>query len=54
MQLILKNNDRLLTGGEYGIDCSLINISAYLIVMIIIVYRYKKKESLMDWPTTQI
>ena len=48
MQLILKNNDRLLTGGEYGIDCSLINISAYLIVMIIIVYRYKKKESLMD------
>lgn len=35
MQLILKNNDRLLTGGEYGIDCSLINISAYLIVMII-------------------
>lgn len=46
MQLILKNNNRLLTGGEYGIDCSLINISAYLIVMIIIVYRYKKKESL--------
>lgn len=46
MQLILKNNNRLLTGGECGIDCSLINISAYLIVMIIIVYRYKKKESL--------
>lgn len=43
MQLVLKNSN---WGGEYGIDCSLINISAYLIVIIIIVYRYKKKESL--------
>lgn len=45
VEFILKNNNKIITGGEYGIDCSLINIIAYLIIIIAIVAIVHKNGS---------
>ena len=45
VEFILKNNNKIITGGEYGIDCSLINIIAYLIIIIAIIAIVHKNGS---------
>lgn len=36
IQFILNTKNTLLTGGEYGIDCSLVNIIGYILMIIIV------------------
>lgn len=46
---LLKNNNRLITGGEYGFDCSLINNIAYiLIILILLLILHRKGSSLKE------
>lgn len=44
IQFILESDNALITGGQYGIDCSLMNIIAYIIMIVIILVLIRKKE----------
>lgn len=43
-ELIIKPYHQLITGGQYGIDCSLVNVVAYL-VMIVMILKLKKRAN---------
>lgn len=38
IQFILHTKNSLITGGEYGIDCSIINMVSYLILIFVVVW----------------
>lgn len=45
---ILKTKNTLLTGGEYGIDCSLINIVAYIVIILIVLRTNNLSKQLIN------
>lgn len=44
-ELIFKNSHQLITGGQYGADCSLANVGAYLLMIIAIIYLFPKTKN---------
>ena len=42
---VLRNDNQLITGGQYGIDCSLFHNIAYIIIIIIMLVSLHKKGS---------
>lgn len=45
IQLILNQRNPLLTGGEYGIDCSIINLIAYMTVTIVLIIAMHRHQT---------
>ncbi|MSE05808.1 CPBP family intramembrane metalloprotease [Lactobacillus salivarius] len=44
IQFILRSHQQLITGGKYGVDCSLPNIIAYTVVVVVVAYQlYRSK-----------
>ena len=61
IEFILKTDNSFVTGGQYGIDCSIVNIVAYSIIIFVLIKliqrkkqmgRKKFKESAMDITNT--
>lgn len=44
LQFITSTHNQLLTGGQYGTDCSLPNIVAYLLMGLVVLYLLKNKR----------
>lgn len=42
IQYILNTHNQLITGGEYGVDCSLVNIIAYVVVIVAVLVIVKR------------
>ncbi len=49
IQYIIKSTNPLITGGEYGIDASLISIAGYTVIIFILIAYRKFSKSLGNW-----
>lgn len=49
LQLIVHSHHQLLTGGQYGMDCSLVNTTAYALMCMIMIYLIKKAPRQSRW-----
>ena len=44
IEFIFKTHNQLLTGGQYGMDCSLANIVGYVVLIFVVVYLIRKRK----------
>ncbi|WP_343236277.1 hypothetical protein [Staphylococcus ursi] len=45
VQYIIKSNHTLITGGEYGVDASIISILGYSLVIVVVLFIQKLEPS---------